>query len=144
MTLKDLKIGDIAWMIGFASHIRPHIEASVPVLRMRVVKVGRKYIRVREVDTQDNFVGTWDGEGIEFEICDGLERGTPNYSQTRTRKLYVNILAYTKEQERGATEKKFLSLLSKSPWSCGLSKEVTTEEIRAASKLLRINLGEEN
>jgi hypothetical protein len=129
--LKQLKVGDKVWIIGHRAHVRsPDIE----YVRGTVTRVGRKYITVERDE------GGWGAED-QYSLEDGLNKDV-QYSQNRTWRVYISRESYEQGQERRRVETAFRQHFQ-GYGKASIDKAVTTEDIRAAAKLLRIDIDKE-
>lgn len=131
--LKQLKVGDTAWIIGHLYTGRNE-KSPVPMIQCTVVKIGRKYISVKS----ERAHGWRQGED-HFEIESGREKGHHSLQQSRARKLYIDIHHYADEQARMKAEDQLTKCFRRGYGSV-LHSAVTTADILAAAKLLRINI----
>jgi hypothetical protein len=134
----DLKVDYRIWIVGHPYTGR-HVDGPVPMRLGVVVKVGRKFLTVREITPDGVPVkGLWADE--EFVRETGWNKSRPNYSQDRTLRLYRDINDYVAYQERLSLESAFIEQFR--GYSARLNDGVTSEDIRAAAKLLRVDLKE--
>jgi hypothetical protein len=132
MELKDLKVGDTAWVVGYKDRYRA--LPTVPMYEAKVTKVGRKYLTVAWIVGGDS---KWARED-QFHRDSGVWKDS-GYGSTF--KLYLDINAYAEEQRLRQAKERF-----RNPFR-GYGRDplggCTYEEIAAAAKLLKIDIGQE-
>lgn len=131
--LKALKVGDTAWIVGYAFTSYGKEKGPVPMLQAVVTKVGRKYITVLEVGKP-----AW--AEAKFSLDGGWNEHDPSYPQRATRRLYVDINHYIAARRLSNIRAQFTDAFR--GYSAAIDPRVTAEEILAAAKLLRIDIKE--
>lgn len=126
--VRDLKVGDVAWLVGHQKYSRPDKGSPVPMRPMRIARVGRKYLYVIELDAQGNPISKWETE-LRIDRETGEDEGD--------RRLYVDLEDYRIKRKRSKTWEAFCKHFE---GYGGKRTEATTEDIEQAAKLLGLEL----